>query len=223
MNIYEKIAKARVAYAGMNIKKSGKNDYAGYAYYELCDILPAINKIGEDHGFLCEVSFTDTLATMTVRNTEKPEDVAIFTSPMSKASLKGCHEVQNLGAVETYIKRYLYQNAFEIVEADSLDKSFNPNKPPLPPPLKTLTPEQRAAKQDPDRPRILVAQSKLGWDNAMVKAELDKRGGSYKQTAEYMEGVVAEKEIAQKCEEDEQAIVDQAAKNVQKTFSGEIF
>ena len=50
-----------------------------------------------------------------------------FTSPMSNASLKGCHEVQNLGAVETYIKRYLYQNCFEIVEADALDGVMDPN------------------------------------------------------------------------------------------------
>ena len=46
---------------------------------------------------------------------------------MSEASLKGCHQVQNLGAVETYIKRYLYQNCFEIVEADALDGTMNPN------------------------------------------------------------------------------------------------
>jgi hypothetical protein len=45
---------------------------------------------------------------------------------MSSASLKGCHEVQNLGAVETYIKRYLYQNCFEIVEGDALDSTMNP-------------------------------------------------------------------------------------------------
>ena len=40
---------------------------------------------------------------------------------MSTASLKGCHEVQNLGAVESYVRRYLYLTAFEIVESDCLD------------------------------------------------------------------------------------------------------
>ena len=48
---------------------------------------------------------------------------------MSTASpWKGCHEVQNLGAVQTYLKRYLYQNCFEIVEADQL----NAEAPPAP-------------------------------------------------------------------------------------------
>jgi hypothetical protein len=49
---------------------------------------------------------------------------------MSSASLKGGQEVQNLGAVETYIKRYLYQNCFEIVEGDSLDCTLNPAETP---------------------------------------------------------------------------------------------
>jgi hypothetical protein len=45
----------------------------------------------------------------------------MFTSPMSSAALKGCHDVQNLGAVQTYLRRYLWTNAFEIVEHDALD------------------------------------------------------------------------------------------------------
>jgi hypothetical protein len=40
---------------------------------------------------------------------------------MSRAELKGCHEVQNLGAVQTYLRRYLWTTAMEIVEHDALD------------------------------------------------------------------------------------------------------
>ena len=54
-------------------------------------------------------------------NVDKPEEVIIVTSPMSEAALKGCHPVQNLGAVETYIRRYLWVAALEIVEHDALD------------------------------------------------------------------------------------------------------
>jgi len=63
---------------------------------------------------------------------------------MSTASLKGCHEVQNLGAVETYVKRYLYQNAFEIVESDALNSTHNPDGKPE---QKKDTPEIVALKQ----------------------------------------------------------------------------
>jgi hypothetical protein len=68
------------------------------------------------------------MATLDFIDIEKPEDKITFTSPMSTAALKGCHAVQNVGATETYLKRYLYQNCFEIVEADALDATMNPNE-----------------------------------------------------------------------------------------------
>lgn len=104
-----------------NVKKSGQNKYAGYTYFELNDILPICNKICNEIKAVCVLNFTETVATLQFIDCEKTDDVITFTSPMSEATLKGCHKVQNLGAVETYIKRYLYQNCFEIAENDALD------------------------------------------------------------------------------------------------------
>ena len=126
MTIFEKLNEARLRFQNANVKKSGKNSYAGYTYYELSDILPFINQIANELKFACIVNFTPELATLDFCDLEKDEKIT-FTSPMSEASLKGCHAVQNLGAVETYIKRYLYQNCFEIVENDVLDETMNPN------------------------------------------------------------------------------------------------
>jgi hypothetical protein len=134
MTIYEKLAEARVQFQERGPKMSGKNSFAGYAYFELADILPVINKIGKDIGFICLVSFDADRATLTVKDTAGDGEI-VFTSPMSTANLKGCHEVQNLGAVETYIKRYLYQNAFEIVEADAVNGTHNPNEKPAQKPI----------------------------------------------------------------------------------------
>ena len=127
MTIYEKLAEARVRFQDSNIKMTGENSFAKYKYFELSDILPIINRLGKEIGFVCLVSFSDDLASLTVKDISGEGEI-VFTSPMSTASLKGCHEVQNLGAVETYIKRYLYQNAFEIVEADALNSTHNPNE-----------------------------------------------------------------------------------------------
>lgn len=129
MGVHEKLVQARLDFQRRGVKMSGKNDFAGYAYYELSDILPAINEIAADLKFACLVSFTHELATLVFIDTESAENIT-FTSPMSEASLKGCHAVQNLGAVETYIKRYLYQHVFEIVETDILNKTHNPNDKP---------------------------------------------------------------------------------------------
>lgn len=128
MTVYEKLNDARLAFQKKNVKKSGHNKFAGYSYYELADILPAINEIAKELKFTCVVTFGTEIAQLEFIDVEKPEERITFLSPMSKASLKGCHEVQNLGAVETYIKRYLYQNCFEIVENDVLDSTMNPNE-----------------------------------------------------------------------------------------------
>jgi hypothetical protein len=42
---------------------------------------------------------------------------------MAEANLKGCHPIQNLGAVISYIRRYLYVSALEICEHDAIDSS----------------------------------------------------------------------------------------------------
>ena len=132
MNVYEKLATARVEFQNRKPKMSGKNNFAGYTYFELSDILPVINQIGKEIGFVTVVSFTREIGSLLFIDSEKPSDVIGFESPMSTASLKGCHEVQNLGAVETYVKRYLYQNAFEIVESDALNSTHNPDSKPEP-------------------------------------------------------------------------------------------
>ena len=126
MTIFEKLNEARLRFQNAGVQKSGKNTYAGYTYYELSDILPFINQIANELKFCCVVNFKSDVATLDFCDLEKDEKIT-FSSPMSSASLKGCHEVQNLGAVETYIKRYLYQNCFEIVESDVLDETMNPN------------------------------------------------------------------------------------------------
>lgn len=120
MNIYEKLQSMRVKLQSMSLKKSGKNTYAGYSYYELGDFLPHINTLMMEHKVTSLVSFGER-ATLTLVNAEKPEERITFESPMESANLKGAHPIQNLGAVETYSRRYLYMTAFEIVESDALD------------------------------------------------------------------------------------------------------
>ena len=120
MNVFEKLNEARLRFQNAGIQKSGQNKFAGYTYYELADILPEINKIANEMKFCCVVNFTPELATLDFCDLEGDGRIQ-FTSPMSTASLKGCVEAQCLGGAMTYIKRYLYQNCFEIVESDMLE------------------------------------------------------------------------------------------------------
>jgi hypothetical protein len=122
MSVYTKLMEARLTLQNTALTKSGHNKFAGYKYFELGDFIPAIQKIFA-HLELCGViSYTQDMATLTIIDTEDNSKIEI-TSPMSTAALKGCHEVQNLGAVQTYIRRYLWVTAMEIVEHDAIDSS----------------------------------------------------------------------------------------------------
>jgi hypothetical protein len=126
MTVFEKLNEARLRFQNAGIQKSGHNKFAGYTYYELADILPVINKLANELKFCCVVNFTPELATLDFCDLEGDGRIQ-FTSPMAEAQLKGCQPVQCLGGAETYLKRYLYQNCFEIVEADMLDGTMNPS------------------------------------------------------------------------------------------------
>ena len=121
MNVYQKLNLAREQFHSSKLKKTGHNKFANYYYFELGDfIIPAL-QIFKEVGLTSVISFGPEIATMDIFNTDKPDEVIALSSPMSTAALKGCHEVQNLGAVQTYIRRYLWVAALEIVEHDALD------------------------------------------------------------------------------------------------------
>lgn len=125
MNVYSKLAQARLVLKQKGLKATGENTFSHYNYFELADFLPEITKIEAELGIVSIVSFGCDLAVLKMVNIDAPEELIEFYSPMSTATLKGCHEVQNLGAVETYIRRYLYNIAYEIVESDALDGQDN--------------------------------------------------------------------------------------------------
>ena len=122
MGVHKKLMEARIALQSAPLKKSGHNKFAGYQYFELGDFLPTINQIFFKVGLCGVVSFDKELATLCITDTDDGSQI-VLTSPMAEANLKGCHPIQNLGAVETYTRRYLWVSAMEIVEHDALDSS----------------------------------------------------------------------------------------------------
>jgi len=128
MNIYKKLQNARVMLQEMNLKKSGLNKFAGFKYFELGDFVPYINVIFEELGLMSAFNIHNDVATLTVVNTDKPDEMVVFSSPTADASVKGTTPVQSLGAVHTYLKRYLYVNALEIIDGDVLDAAVGSGK-----------------------------------------------------------------------------------------------
>lgn len=159
MNVYQKLATARLKLKEAGLKQSGRNQGLKYTYFDLQDILPLTTKIEQEIGLLSMVSFTDTDGTLTVVDTEKPTDTIVFRSPLKEAKVGSCQPVQNLGAMETYVRRYLYLLAYEIVETDALDKGDDEDKP-----QKVTVKKKAPAEQEKSKARRLqelVAETEI--------------------------------------------------------------
>jgi len=167
MGAHKKLQQARVKLQSVELKKSGHNKFAGYQYFELGDFLPTVQNIFNELGLCGTVSFTRELATLEIVDTDDTTKV-VFTSPMGSAALKGCHEVQNIGAVETYQRRYLWVTAMEIVEHDAIDASE---------PVQSIDEYAKKIKavKDPVELRKLFGQFYLTvQDNKMLRDKLTK-------------------------------------------------
>lgn len=149
MNIYQKLLRARAMFLEVDVKKTGKNMNLSFKYFELEDIVPAAIRIFEEVGIMPVVNFTSDTATMTMVNTDNPEEIITFTSPfnqvspiVSNAGKQVTNEMMALGSSITYMRRYLYMIALDICENDDIDASAGTSSSSSPK-AAPATPEQR--------------------------------------------------------------------------------
>ena len=177
MNVYEKLQLLRVKLQSINPKKTGNNKFAGYSYYELGDFIPHVNSLMDELKLTSCLSFGD-IGLLEIINVEAPDERITFTAPMSTAELKGCHAVQNLGAVITYIRRYLWTNALELTEHDTLDATTGKDetkpasRPNTPPADKNPPQSQHTALSDKQMGRLYAIASSKGKTKEKVAAEV---------------------------------------------------
>ena len=122
MTVHKKLMNARCQLLLAKLEKTGKNSFQGYRYFELGDFLPAVQLIFEKVGLCGVVSYGTDFATLTITDVDDQTEIVI-TSPMATANLKGAHDIQNLGAVESYQRRYLWMTAVELAESDPIDSA----------------------------------------------------------------------------------------------------
>jgi hypothetical protein len=182
MTVHKKLMEARIKLQGMELRKSGENKFAGYKYFELGDFLPQTMTIFHSIGLASVVSFDAEFARLCIVDTEDNSTITI-TSPMADANLKGAHPIQNLGAVESYQRRYLWLAAMEIVEHDIIDASAGAESKPvrealpkpareaLPKPTLPEKPVEKVTAGTPGEWQITLRERKDGdWAQAIVDA-----------------------------------------------------
>ena len=120
--IYEKINEVQVQLLKTELKKSGKNNFSKFSYYELDDILPVIMEKASDQGLMLVFKFGDAEAELLIIDAGNGERfVNVVPVPEIKALNGGMNVIQSEGAFMTYLKRYLLLNTFGICEKSVID------------------------------------------------------------------------------------------------------
>lgn len=127
MCIYKKLNKLRMEFLSRDVKKTGHNDYSNYDYFELEDILPVAVPLCNEIGLTTITSFKrnelGVYGTMRVVDIEATDKFIEIESASGMAALKACHDIQNVGAVETYHRRYLWTALLELTEHDAMEEN----------------------------------------------------------------------------------------------------
>lgn len=117
-SVMKKLQKSRVDWQSKPRKKSGFNKFQNFKYFVLKDILPTVNEIFNKNGLYSQYNLTKDYAELIITDSSTG-DYLTYRIPVQKLDNP---TMQNIGAINTYSKRYLYMNALEIEEdEDELD------------------------------------------------------------------------------------------------------
>lgn len=163
-------------------KKTGHNDYAGFDYFQLEDFLPTANEEFNKEGlcpiFTIEYEGERQMAYLTI---EDGDEKVVFKTPTAEANL-GKNAIQNLGAMLTYTKRYLYLNCLELSEGDAVDATIgkkNPNPTPKSPQKPKQEPREAKSLTDDellDSLRKLYKEDEIKYLESVKKVPLKDFG-----------------------------------------------
>nr|DAI37548.1 MAG TPA: ERF superfamily protein [Caudoviricetes sp.] len=126
-SVMKKLQKSRVDWQSKPRKKSGFNKFQNFKYFVLKDILPTVNEIFNKNGLYSQYNLTKDYAELIITDSSTG-DYLTYRIPVQKLDNP---TMQNIGAINTYSKRYLYMNALEIEEdedeldSQDLDKPVN--------------------------------------------------------------------------------------------------
>lgn len=168
MNVYAKLIEARKQFLAAGVKKTGKNLYAEFKYFTLDDIIPVKTRIFEDLGLVDVISFNDFGASLTLYNVSNPEEYIVFLSPTEKDESLIKNPIQKLGAVETYVRRYLYMLVLDIVESDGIEAVTDKPDPT----------SDEAPKTEPKK----TGRPKTEKERSEIKEDLIDKGGEATET-----------------------------------------
>lgn len=190
--------KARKMFQECEVKKSGKNDFQGFVYLELEDIVPPAIEICEELGLYSEVqpNGSDAIgfATMKIINTDNPSEEVVYKirSPTVNPDSAINAKLQDTGRIQTYLRRYLYMLFLDIAVPDEVDsKDASPKKA-----TKTSVSTKKSIKKTPKKATKTRKSTKKTTDESESKLIRDL---DYDLSDELVEKIIKKDEIFDKC------------------------
>lgn len=154
-NIYTRLANVRAKFLNARIQKTGKNGQLKSMYFQLDDIVPVAMPLFHEENLLPVMNFKDVECSLTIIDMLDDTKTLTFVAPVREWNGNAAvTPIQATGAMITYMRRYLYQIALDIVEVDEMESGLMPNpttsKPVTPAPTATapkipVSPEKREA------------------------------------------------------------------------------
>lgn len=163
-NVYGKLIEARIRFRETGIKKKGVNRYAEFDYFRLDEIIPVKQEIFRDLGLADVITFGNEVATLTIFNVDNPEESIDFMSQLAPDESMIKNPIQKVGAVQTYVRRYLYLLALDIIESDGIEETTGKDEDPV--------------KEEPKK----ATRPATPKERQETKEELINQGGAFTKT-----------------------------------------
>lgn len=174
-SVYFKLQEARTEMLRRPMKKSGKNKFAGYEYFELGDFIPIAHDVFHKVGLCGVFSIFDGVASLQVFESTTGASIS-FQAPCVMAHNPKGQAIQDLGSTLTYLRRYLWLMALELTENDTVDAITDPHeqgrlnalKTEAKPEPKTEVKVEAKAEVKPDESRVLFVDGLIGLGAQMT-------------------------------------------------------
>ena len=181
-NIYQKLMQARIDFAKKKIEPSGYNAHLNFDYLELKDIVPVANKVFQENGIMLITTFDENFAMGAVVDMDNPEGQSVifrisYKQMENDSRLKGNSPIQICGQNVTYLRRYIYQLALDIVVRDEVDADAD--ETPVVKPAVTATPKKEVKEEAKEKAKkstakVVVSSASKAPVSTEKRAEIKK-------------------------------------------------
>lgn len=121
----------------IRIAKAGRNDFTKSGYFQPDDILKALNPLLKEHRLIAvfnmEYDKTSEMykGSLSIEDFDNTDGNVMYKFDIPMQELKAVGAAQSAGATQTYCKRYMFMNAFNLAD-NKADLDNSKNKPSEP-------------------------------------------------------------------------------------------